>query len=628
MARDVQADVEINDKSSAGLRSFLAGLRQADRQVKDTQRGIDQASESSGKLGKTVDENAKAFAKLTRELEISKKELDSLARAWANAETTTERLDIAKAMRRQQTEIRNLSKNRDILKNLLPTEEIPRQVQGFARKFTTQFSQAFKGVSGSLGPVLATVAVASAPAIGATIAGAVIGGAGLGGVVGGFLLAAQDGRVQNAFTDMSARITRKLTDAATPFVDTTLKGLDRIEQAVDRIDFDQIFADSSQNAAPVIEGVAEAVEDLGGALERLIHNSGPVVREIGDEIGTIGRTVAGGLDSLDDNSKAGADALANLFAIVNLGVSSFFGLVNVLTETYGWLRKVSGGGLIDTIRGLTEGSDKAQFKTVQIADAAVKASAAFDQYGQAILTDGDAVATYSKQIEGLASSGQELFNSTTRVGAAIDDITAAAKKNGKTLDENTVKGRANRDALSGLASALIAQYNGYVAVNGEGRAANKVAADNRAQFVKLARQFGLTKTQASNLASELGLIPAKKNTSFTANTHDAAGRIEALKEQIASVHGKSVDVIVRASVSRKVQNTLARYGGTFDATDYFAAAGAGDGIRRAGGANPVQVDNTTNVTVLLDGQEIRSVARVEAKAEVDRASHRQKVGKR
>jgi hypothetical protein len=624
MARDVEADVEINDKSSAGLRSFLAGLRRADRQVKDTQKGIDAASESTGKLGKSVDENAKAFAKLSRELEVSKKELDSLARAWANAETTTERSDIAKAMRKQQTEIRNLSKNRDILKDLLPEED----VRGFGKRVASQVTEAFRGVSGSLGPVVATVLAASAPAIGATISGAIIGGAGLGGVVGGFLLAAQDTRVQTAFAGMKARILNELKDASTPFVDTTISGIGRIERAVDSIDFEQIFADSAKNAEPVIEGVATAVGDLGGAIEDLIHNSGPAVREIGKEIGALGSAVAGGLDSLSDNSKEGADALSNLFLIINLGVSSVFGLVNGLTEIYGFLRKISGGGLIDTIRGIADAHASVADKATSVAQAFIKSSDSIDQFGQSILTDGDAIATYSQQIEGLASIGQELFNSTTQVGAAIDNVTAAAKKNGKTLDENTVKGRANRDALSGLASSLIAQYQGYVAVNGEGRAANQVAADNRAQFVKLARQFGLTKTQASNLATELGLIPAKKSTSFTANTHDAAGRIEALKEQIASVHGKSVDVIVRASVSRKVENTLARFGGTFDATDYFAAAGAGDGIRRSGGASPVQVDNTTNVTVLLDGQEIRAVARSEAVAVVDRANHRQKVGKR
>lgn len=634
MARDVEADVNIKDKSDGGLKSFLANLRKADDRVKSTQKGIDEAAKSTGKLGKTADENAKAFAQLSKELEISKKELGSLARAFAEADTAAERTDISKAVRKQQAEIRNLTKNRDILKDLLPSDG---EVQKAGQKLTQQFKGIFSEVGDLGGPALAIGLAGASPLIGATIAGAVLGGAGVGGIVGGVALAARDSRVQSALAEMKTQIGKELTDAAQPFVSTTIDGIERIGGAVEGIDFKSIFSEASVQAGPIVRGVTDAVTSLGGAITQLLHNSGPVIDEIGDGIGDFGRVVSGGLKSLSDNGPEAAKAIADVLGTVNVAIEAAFGLVNGLTEVYGILNKIGADVSIFSLGGKINYLQHAQALGQQAIAGSAKAAAeavligktAADQYGQAILTDGDAIATFTARVDTLASAGQSLFNSTTQVGAAIDAVTAAAKKNGKTLDENTTKGRANRDALSAAAQALHSQYDAYVDVNGEGRASNAVAGQNREAFIKLAGQFGKTRGEAERLADQFGLIPAKKNTSFTANTHDAAARVAALKAQIAAVHGKTVTIDVKARTN-SVNATLARLGGlnAVDAMQYFAPAQAGAGIQRSGGANPVTVDNQTNVTVLLDSREIRAIARSEAQAEIARANYRQKVGRR
>ena len=260
MARDVEADVRIEDKSEGGLRSFLANLRKADDQVKSTQKGIDKAAESTGKFGKEADENAKAFQKLSRELEVSKKELGDLAKAYANASTTAERNDIAKVMRKQQAEVRSLTKNSDILKDLLPDDhELKQEAQSFGDKLSGLFAEAGE----IAGPALGIGVVAAAPAIGAAISGAVVGGVGLGGIVGGLLLAQNDPRVGAAVNGFTTRLVSRLNTAADPFVGVWLDAVQEIGGALDGINFEGIFADAAKEAGPLIAGIAGGLTDLG-----------------------------------------------------------------------------------------------------------------------------------------------------------------------------------------------------------------------------------------------------------------------------------------------------------------------------------------------------------------------------
>jgi hypothetical protein len=617
MARDVKADVEVEDKSGRGLTSFLAGLRKMSGAAKDAQRDADRVTTATDKWGRKTSDTARAHEKLTRELQISRNELGSLARAFADAGTAAERLDISKVIRKQKAEISGLSKNADILKDLLPDQ----------RQFTKEVSSLFSTAASESTPIIAGVIAAFAPQIAATLSGAIIGGAGLGGILGGVIVAAQDQRVQAAAKGMAGEIRDELQDAAVPFVKTTIDGIDEIGAAVKGVDFKSIFADASSQAGPVIDGVAHAVTVLGGAFKNLVHEAGPALTAIGDGVGEIGDAVAQGLNSLADNGQEGASALRQLFIVVSGGVQVTFALVNALTETYGWLQKVGGRGIVD---GLAAGQEAVGHFTKVGQDASSSMAGfqrATDDAAVAAASATEPVATFTATVDDLASSGRSLFDATTNVGEAIDRVAAAAKHSKAGLDANTEAGRANRAALSNLADTLVAEYDATVKVNGEGVRSNSVAASNRSQFVKLASQFTKTKGQAEALATSMGLIKPKKNIDFTANTHDAAARIQALKEQIGSVHGKTVTIDVKSRIN-KVQNTIDRLGGNFDATSRFAFARPDAPQVMSVRDRPVQVDSQVDVSVLLDGKPLRDYVDKRVSQAVTNASYRQKVGRR
>lgn len=88
--------------------------------------------------------------------------------------------------------------------------------------------------------------------------------------------------------------------------------------------------------------------------------------------------------------------------------------------------------------------------------------------------------------------------------AAIDDATDALKRNGKTLDIHTEKGRANQQALDNIASAALA-------VGGD-------MEQGRAAYIRAATAMGMSKKAAAELADKLGLIKSK-NVDVTVDVH-------------------------------------------------------------------------------------------------------------
>lgn len=636
MARDVEADVNINDKSGKGLSSFLSGLRKGSDASKQFQKDADKAAAATDKIGKGADRNGKALAKLTDELGVAKHELGSLSRAFADAGTAAERMDISKAMKRQQAEIRNLTKNAGILKDLAPTKD----TDGLVSRLKGSLEEVATAAPKILGAGIA----AAAPFAGAVISAAIIGGIGAGGIIGGVTLAAKDPRVQAAFTGMKTRVGGVLTDAAQPFVDTTIDGIGQIEDALDSIDFEAIFAKGAKNAAPIFEGVADAIVSIGDAVEDVTAKSGPVMDQLGASIATVGKETGEFLETVGGGSKGAAAGLHDLTDAFTLTLNILGPTIRGLTEVYGFLSKIGVAkqfitGLFGPIGQLTSfltddgGAAEGAGRQIRGLRTELDAAAAstgngvtkFDQYGQAILSGGDALQTFTDRMNNLAEAGHNVFDSATNVGAAVDAVTAAVRKNGATLDENTEKGRANRDVLSQLATSLKAQYDATVAVNGEGAKSNGVAASNRETFIRLATSLSGSKQKAIELADALGLIKPKKEVDVHANTHDAQARIKALQEQVNALKGKTVNVTVKYSATGRetLDSNGHRNGGYYDASPRFAesATGSNEPARTLS----ERVDNY--LTVQLDGAVIYTTTARQVRAASKRDAWRQKVGR-
>ncbi|MDI9885899.1 hypothetical protein QMZ92_16315 [Streptomyces sp. HNM0645] len=109
--------------------------------------------------------------------------------------------------------------------------------------------------------------------------------------------------------------------------------------------------------------------------------------------------------------------------------------------------------------------------------------------------------------------------------SAIDAATAAIKQNGRTLDENTEKGRANNAALDAIAATTMKAVEAKYTETGSWEAAMKVYQRGRGELEKSARGMGLTRAQAKALADQILRTP-DKTARLKANSDDLKAKLK------------------------------------------------------------------------------------------------------
>ncbi|MBT2420582.1 hypothetical protein J7F01_40370 [Streptomyces sp. ISL-22] len=162
-----------------------------------------------------------------------------------------------------------------------------------------------------------------------------------------------------------------------------------------------------------------------------------------------------------------------------------------------------------------------------------------------------------QSIQALSDTSRSAFDAQTRFEAAIDNVTKSLKENGATLNVGTEKGRANRDALSQLASATqeaaaAARENGqsWSSVNG-------IYARGREQFIKSAQAMGLSRAEAKRLADQILKIP-DKTARIRMDKEDAQRDLEAFNAAVRRSPGsKSVTL---KTLSKTAEQVLESFG--------------------------------------------------------------------
>ncbi len=146
--------------------------------------------------------------------------------------------------------------------------------------------------------------------------------------------------------------------------------------------------------------------------------------------------------------------------------------------------------------------------------------------------------------------------------AAIDAADESLKKNGKTLDDNTEKGRANNAALDGLSKTtldnVVATFKARDANQSLGDAV-KVAegqvSAGREAFVNAATSMGLNRDAAARLADQLGLTTA--NVDRLSKTVDAVPDVKTTKVTADTAQAQA-DVAKTSAAIRDTPDHLAQ----------------------------------------------------------------------
>lgn len=173
--------------------------------------------------------------------------------------------------------------------------------------------------------------------------------------------------------------------------------------------------------------------------------------------------------------------------------------------------------------------------------AAVDNTAALNELAGQAADTGSEVEGLSDIIRDFGSAQIDVMEAESAFEQALDDVTASVKENGESLDLNGEKGRANQDALIGLADASKEFAAATYDQTGSQEQANEVLANGRAKLIDMLGAFGITGDKAEAYADKLGLIPGNINTAVTANTTPAQQAVDAF---IRNNSGKRINVAV------------------------------------------------------------------------------------
>ncbi|MGW3809074.1 hypothetical protein [Micromonospora sp. NPDC005113] len=522
-------------------------------------RMADRAGGGLDKFGDKLDATERDAQDLDRQIAEVEGSLKTLAVAFARTGDAADRIDITKAIRRQQTELRKLTKAKDLLPDFAKAGE--EAATGFGTSFVTRIIPLLKGAA--LGPVGATlgavIAVPLVATLGAAVSAGILGGVAGGGIVGGVALAAKDARVQAAGKALGDAVMGDLEDSATRFVSPTIHGIGIIRSAWADVadDVDGSLAAASRYVEPLARGLGGLARELAPAFREAADAAGPVIRELSDGLPRIGSALGDLLSTAADHADDAASAVRLLVMGLEAGINVTSGLVGGLSTLYeglvragsasadfaasytGWI-PVVGDKLADNRDRMHELRDALVEGGSAGGEAGTKIEGGLLKIPPAASAATVEVETLSEAIRRMAGENLTAEQANIRLEEAIDRATEAGKKNNDGIDRGTEKGRANRTALIGIAEAANASAAAIFTQTGSQELASAATEKGRAAFIKSAIAMGVSKKEAKELADKLFAIPEKvgSKVTVTANTQPALDNAKGVVARINNMHAR------------------------------------------------------------------------------------------
>lgn len=477
-----------------------------------------------------------------------------------------------------------------------------------------------------LGPAILAVVGATVltvmPAVGAIAGTALIAGFGAGIAGLGLVFAAKSDKVKTAWSKTIKSMGDDMELLSRPFEDTLVQMAAFAQRTFAK--FKPALDSAFKLLAPTItdfgDEASKAFEELEPSIQPVSEAFANVLDSLGPAMQSALKSTSQGLIGLANSVKENPDALADTVKGVGDFINTTLGLITTLNDINGKFADLTGGTSLVTVTfKILQGSLGPLVGTFQALDAGLgllsrwtkpigagftytatsadEATTATGYWTQGLTaaqlaaigitgaTDGagnaaDTAATkYNRQkaaTDGLIQSmfrlqGLSLGLAGAEIGyqASVDDATASVKENGRTLDINSEKGRANKTALLAVAQAANQQTQSMLESNKGTAAAGKSAEAARGNFSRIAVQMGLSKKEADKLAASLIAIPPKKNTTVSQTGAGAAkGAVDAL--------GRSLNGLPKTTTVNVYKNLI-------ETTIDRGLVASGKGVPRAAG---------------------------------------------
>lgn len=530
-------------------------------------RMTDRAGKGLDRFGDSLEATERDAEDLDRQIADVEKSLATLATAFARTGDAADRMDLSKAMRKQQAELRKLTKAKDLLPDFDTAGA--EAATGFGASFVAKIGPILaKAPMGAPGGVIgAGLAAVVVPMLGAAVAGAVLGGVGVGGVIGGVKLAAKDSRVQAAGRELGDAVMGDLEESAARFVGPTVQGIGIIRSAWSDVadDIDGAFAATSRYVEPLARGVAGAMREIGPGLREAAEAAGPVIRELSTGLPRIGDAIGDALSDISGQAGEGASAVRGLMMGLETGIRTTGTFVAGLADMYaGLVRTGQAGatfaegiaGWIPGVGDLITNNRERMDELAGALDAGGEAGAeAGDSIFGGLMKAAGAAGAASTEVKSFEETLVELRDQTlammdTEIAfeRSLDETAAAAKGAAGGIDATTEAGRRNREALLGLVRETKAHAAAVRERTGSEDLAAQVTERGRAAFIRNAIAMGASKRAAKSLADQMFGIPNVKRT-VDVRTRQTPIDLSTLAGRIAAIRSKRVVISVHNNIT-------------------------------------------------------------------------------
>lgn len=188
--------------------------------------------------------------------------------------------------------------------------------------------------------------------------------------------------------------------------------------------------------------------------------------------------------------------------------------------------------LKDSIKENAESLTEAQRKQLQMndaqtesVDAAEGSTKALDALQGKADDAGDSIDDLAAAIRGFGDTALSARDAARALEESYDTLEQSIKDNGTSLDITSEKGRANEEAIDGIAQAAKEAAAATLEQTGSQAKANEVMGAGRTRLIEMLKQFGITGQAAEDYADELGLIPGNVYTAAKITGAEAAKAI-------------------------------------------------------------------------------------------------------
>lgn len=373
-------------------------------------------------------------------------------------------------------------------------------------------------VKAAIGVALLAVAAATAVFIGAAINGLLLATLGGGIIALGIAGAFKDTRIKNALGELKKEVVEPFKDLSSVFVDPLVDAFGFISESLTK-KFFPVLRDGFERLAPLTrdlgKGLGGFFEKLGPGLAEGLKAAQPAVQALAQQLPAIGRAVGDffriiakekdgavlGLVALVQGFNRIFEFIGHVVAFLSAGFESF---VRKTAAVLGFLSKIPGlgelKGVKDMYKGLLDTLDDVNAVQETTSTSAAQTASEFQKQA-------DAVNAANVSFQKFYQTSLTVDQSNLQFQASLDAVTASVKENGHSIDDNTAKGRANRQAALDSITAIIGLRDAQLA-NGAGvDKANAAYLRNIEALRGSMRQAGFTKTQIDRLIGAYDQLP-------------------------------------------------------------------------------------------------------------------------